>query len=206
MYANKAPGFFQRQSKPIDLDVSNNVSVYSEKDFKQITSQLDPGVPQPKLFAGKCNTQVEESNDKILCGVQESSPFSRLFFSNANVLELQKMIKYQVYLKSGSRHIIDYQSNTELLIVMRGIYLEYAQIPGSVKCYKKEIASLNSRVVNSVLRGIIDGIEGYLGYIKDSSELPTPIALPTSSVCSGNKELRSSTDVLFGDAQFFAQT
>jgi hypothetical protein len=208
MYANKPPSFFQTPVTSNTVSASLGATMYSEKDFQEITSHIDPNTPQPKLYLQKCNEigtdlEVDNTSEKLLCGVQESSLFSKLFFSKENVSEIQRVVKYQVYVKSGNRHIISRQTPTELLIVMRSIFLQYSQIPESVNCYKKEIARLNSLVVGSVLPGILDGIEQYIGYLKDSSRLPEPMDLPKVPTGSGNKDLRSSTDVLFGDAQFF---
>ena len=67
------------------------------------------------------NFQVE-----ALYGIQETSKLNQLFFSKKNMENIQNMIRYQVFLKSDKKFIIDRQSDIELEIIMRSIYLQHS--------------------------------------------------------------------------------
>jgi hypothetical protein len=55
MYANKPPSFFQTPVTSNTVSASLGATMYSEKDFQEITSHIDPNTPQPKLYLQKCN-------------------------------------------------------------------------------------------------------------------------------------------------------
>lgn len=141
---------------------------------------------------------------KVLGKIQEVSPFSCLFFSQKNIDEIQRLIRYNVYIYSSKKHIIGNQDHTELLIVMRSQYLQYANIPSDPKDYKNEIEKINGLVVTAILPNIISNIEQYIGYLKDSTTNYIPIDRGVNTSITGEKTLRSTSDVLVGDNKFFA--
>ena len=65
--------------------------------------------------------------NESLRSIQTESLLSKTFFSSENIDSLQNMLRYNVWLKSNKRHVIGRQSETQLHIVMRSIYLQYAQ-------------------------------------------------------------------------------
>ena len=56
------------------------------------------------------NFQVE-----ALYGIQETTQLNQLYFSKANMNEIQAGIRYYVYIKTDKKHIIDKQSEVELV-------------------------------------------------------------------------------------------
>lgn len=140
---------------------------------------------------------------KALSNIQEVTPFSRLFFSQKNIKEIQRLIRYNVYVNSDKKHVIGNQDETELVIIMRGQYLQYARVRSDPEEYKKEIKRLNGLVVTYLLPDIISNIEQYVGYIKDSTSTYIPIDRGSNPSIKGQKTLRSVSDVLVGDDNFF---
>jgi hypothetical protein len=200
-YENIPPSFFQ--VNPLNsLKLSAGEKFYSKSDFEKIYKNVDKSIKDMSLYDESFSKQ--RKYEKILCGTQSQSPFSRLYFSNENIEEIQKLLKYHVYLNTDKRHIIGRQSEQELIIIMKSVFLQYSKNPENKECFKKEISRLNSIVVSQSLPYVISNIEQHIGYIKDSSELYSPIDRPTSQSNTGTKINRSVSDVLFDDSIFFS--
>jgi len=126
---------------------------------------------------------------RALYGIQNLSTLNQTFFSKENVKLLQDMIRYNVYLKSDKKYIIGNQSTIELEVIMRSIFLQYAQnLPYMIK---EQIKELNNMVVNTTIPRIISQIEQYIGYIHEVEHNPVPIPLPVNLSNAGTKMLKS---------------
>ena len=62
--------------------------------------------------------------DDILSGVLEETLLSKYFFSDDNIKNIQKLIRYEFFKEKND--YIDNQSNIILLTIMRGIFLKYS--------------------------------------------------------------------------------
>lgn len=101
------------------------------------------------------------------------TPVSDLFFSGKNIEALQQGIRYSVYTSSGKRHTIGRQSDIDLILVMKGIFLEHAQhAPINTL---SQVKSLNARVLDYVVPRVLTEIDTYLKYRRDVSTLPVPL-------------------------------
>lgn len=140
---------------------------------------------------------------KALAGIQEVSPFSLLYFSLDNIKEVQRLIRYNVYIHTDKKYVIDEQDETELVIIMRGVYLQYAKVQNEENKFQGEIERLNGLVVTELLPNLVSNIEQYVGYIKDSTQMYIPMDRGTNPSIKGEKILRSITDILIGDKKFF---
>ena len=162
--------FNQFQNGRVTLD--NNIM----KDMKMIDSS------QEKMN----NFQVE-----ALYGIQETSTLNQLFFSKQNMNNIQNMIRYNVYLKTEKKFIIDKQSDIELEIIMRSIYLQHSpNLPNKIK---EQIEYLNKLVSDWAVEQIIPEVQQYVGYLKEIEYMPIPIDLPTNLSSKGSRTLRSVT-------------
>lgn len=152
-------------------------------------------------FLPKCNRDFElfdtnnNDNNKFkenaLGNIQQASPLSYFFFDNANIKRVNDKIRYNVYIRSGKKHIIAPQSVTELEIIMRGIFLQHSF--GQATNILAQIEELNDIVVNYATPKILSEIEQYYGYMYDVENMPTPIDLPIALNSRGTKTLRSVT-------------
>ena len=132
------------------------------------------------------NFQVE-----ALYGIQETSQLNQLFFSKKNMDNIQNMIRYNVYLKSENKFIIDKQSDIELEIIMRAIYLQYSpNLPNQIT---EQIRYLNKLVCDWSVEQIIPEVQQYIGYMKEIEYMPVPIDLPLNLSSKGSRSLRSVT-------------
>ena len=117
--------------------------------------------------------------DNILSGVLEETLLSKYFFSDDNVMNIQKIIRYEFFKEKNDK--IDYQSNITLLTIMRGIYLKYSNsVDKTLEKIKIQIQKLNGMVVQYSLSKIYSNYEMYQHYLKDTSRLPLPMDIPQS--------------------------
>lgn len=109
---------------------------------------------------------------------------SKLFFSKLNVDLLQKFIQEEVYKLSNGNYKIGRQSDIQLGIIMRSIYLQSGPYSN---CDKKEVRKLNNLVLQDAVPKIHSAIKQYIVYKKDVSTLPKPMELPEYVSGSGTK-------------------
>ncbi len=134
-------------------------------------------------------TTVEDSfATDALRGNWEVTPLAKAFFSRSNVQTLQNLIRKQVYDKSGpKKYVIDDQSVDELTIIMRTMYLQYAQnlpydIPG-------QVGRLNELCANWAVPHIMSTIDHYNYYLNDISHMPVPLARSVHLSSAGTRSL-----------------
>lgn len=156
------------------------------------------------------NNNINKYNDRyVLGGIQETTLLSLLFFCKKNIDSLQNILRYSVYKALGV--VIDQQDYKELLIFMRGIYLEQAIQPPIISdndtskrkseilpLYIREISRLNKLVVHRILPNLVSQVQQYLHYIRDITEEQYQNWTPINTSKTGTTEYRSSTQVYLG--------
>lgn len=157
-------------------------------------------------------------DDKSLKGSNTNSVFKNLygetlltflFFSQENVDNIQKLIRMVVY--KHTKETIDYQSNSELLVVMRSIFLAYSRHPKLIdesmpesekkrllNVYTNEVDRLNQLVIDTCVPLIVSQLQQYLVYLHDASSPLRVMEKPLSTSVKGTKNYRSQTQVLLG--------
>jgi hypothetical protein len=186
-----------------------NVQKEREQPLQGISNLSSPG--KYSFTADNGDKQISGSNTKhMFKNLYGETPLTFLYFSDKNVKNIQNLIRYIVSKEIGQN--IDEQNVTELMIIMRSIFLEYSQHPPLIdekmtperrvailKLYTNEVDRLNQLVVNESVPKIISQIQAYLDYLKDSSSQPVPIARPENVSSSGTRQFRSITQVLTGN-------
>lgn len=135
-------------------------------------------------------------------GLYEETLLSDLFFSNLNINNIQKLIKYEVY--NISELYIDKQPENDLLDIMKSVYLQYKEHPkipmnedekNQLKDeYKNEIDKLNKIVVDISVPIILSYIKQHLAYLRD---IQTPMFTERLNKATREERLlRSTTQVL----------
>lgn len=123
--------------------------------------------------------------NKSLIGIQDESVLSKTFFSKENINNLQRQIIITVSQKTGYK--IARQSETELQIIMRSIFLQYSK---NLLCnIKQQVIDLNKRVLESCIERILTGISQFLEYKNVVNKLPLPLSHPQNLSNSGSKTL-----------------
>ena len=113
-----------------------------------------------------------------LAGNLEDNLLSRVFFSSGNIQIIQNGLRAGVYEMSEDRKIIIVPQNIDnLKIIMRSIYLQYAEHREDISV-TKQVEDLNRLVLNYVIPTVYNETIGYLKYIQDQSTLVQPLELP----------------------------
>ena len=163
--------------------------MYNQFQNGRVTITND-NIKDMSMIDGK-NETMQNFQVEALYGIQETSTLNQLFFSKKNMEIIQNMIRYNVYEKSEKKFIIDRQSDIELEIIMRSIYLQHSpNLPNKIK---QQIEYLNNLVNDWCVEQIIPEVQQYIGYIKEIEFMPIPIDLPLNLSSKGSRSLRSVT-------------
>lgn len=120
-------------------------------------------------------------------GIHNSNPLSELFFSDKNIAAIQHGIRYTVWLNSCQKHVIGTQSEDEIKIVMRSIYLQYSKNqPFNIL---EQVRELNGKVLEFCVERIMNEIVIYSKYKKDLASLPDPMERSVNTSSRGSRVL-----------------
>jgi hypothetical protein len=121
----------------------------------------------------------------ILKGTIARSQLSDAFFSEKNVMILKKALAQTIEKSSGFKISPEAQSTTELILVMRSIYLSDARhLPENIS---GQIQDLNSAILREIVPKVISKIQLTLTYRRDKSHQPLPMDRPLYMSSSGTK-------------------
>ena len=117
--------------------------------------------------------------------IQGESNLNTVFFSKNNVELLHRSIITQVSNRTGFK--ISRQSETELQIIMRSIFLQYSK---NNPCnLQEQVRDLNKKVLDYAVNRIITEISQYLEYKDTVNKLPMPLSHPQNLSNAGQKSL-----------------
>jgi len=119
--------------------------------------------------------------------IHSESPVGDLFFSQKNIDIVQDGIRYSVYAKTNKTHTIGPQSETELQIIMRSIYLQYSK--NRSEDIVVQVRELNSKVLDYVIPRILSELNQYVNYKNDITYLPIPLERSKNMSSKGTKFL-----------------
>ena len=139
--------------------------------------------------------------ESVLRGVFDSSLLSQLFFSFENIENLDKQLRYQVFLLSNQQYRLGPQNKTELVIIMRSIYLNHAQHiaenQGNTNI-TEQIRRLNNIVIEQTAPRVLSNTTQYIYYLRDANEIhKVVLPLPVNVSNKGTKLLRVATGLGF---------
>jgi hypothetical protein len=113
---------------------------------------------------------------EALNGTMEWNVLAQVYFSAENMQIVQNGLRASVYKLSGGKINIPNQNVDNLKIIMRGIYMEYAEhYPKNIK---GQVERLNKLVLDSVVPNLYSEAVGYQQYLIDQSTLPMPLDIP----------------------------
>jgi hypothetical protein len=139
------------------------------------------------LFKEDSSKSYHAYQTEAIKGNTTSTPLSNIFFSQQNVDALHQAIRYQVYTKSNRKFIIDKQSDTELRIVMRSVYIQYGRnAPHEILSQVKE---LNTLVLDYCVPTVLSEIRMHLHYVQERDRVPMPLARSPYISTAGTKTL-----------------
>jgi len=156
-------------SRILDMERYNGRINLMELPDKNIQFQM-----AEKIALKNKSTEYRDS----LAGILEDNLLSRVFFSSGNVQILQNGLRAGVYRMSGERKLVIAPQNVDnLKIIMRSIYLQYAEHREDISV-TKQVEDLNKIVLDYVIPTVYNETIGYLKYIQDQSTLVQPLELP----------------------------
>ena len=144
------------------------------------------------------NSKPDNYASQALNNIQKVTPFSKLYFSRNNIDEIQKVIRYTVWIESDKQYSIGDQDETELVVIMRGVYLEYSRVPSEISQYTSEILRLNTMVLNTIIPKLLSNITQYIDYLRDSQGPLRISERPENVSQAGLKQTRDSMSVRTG--------
>ena len=137
-----------------------------------------------RAFTFRQETAASESEDAIRGNVM-ATPLNQAYFSPANVQIIQNKIRKAVFDRSNGEFVIDNQSVDELMIVMRGMYLQYCKnLPDRIP---EQIAELNQMVSDWCVPKILAECSMHKTYLHDIQNLPVPMQSPVYMSMKGTK-------------------
>uniref|UniRef100_A0A6C0KU12 Minor capsid protein P8 central region domain-containing protein n=1 Tax=viral metagenome TaxID=1070528 RepID=A0A6C0KU12_9ZZZZ len=156
------------------LDTAGYVGILN--NGSQLNGRVDIISPSPKLDIESYKTKQTDNtyySKEAIQGQITSNNLTEIFFSTQNINALQEAIRYRVYIESNRKYTIGRQSDQELKIIMRSIYLQYSQNLDT-DCIGQTRA-LNQRVLDSAVPEVLSNLYQYETYRKDASTLPMPL-------------------------------
>jgi hypothetical protein len=181
---------------PIDTGLLNQVNYASQKwasepvesnkrilDMERYNGRINLMELPPKDIRFDMYEKIAIKNKSTeyrdsLAGILEDNLLSRVFFSSGNIQIIQNGLRAGVYEMSEDRKIIIAPQNIDnLKIIMRSIYLQYAEHREDISV-TKQVEKLNKIVLDYVVPTVYNETIGYLKYIQDQSTLIQPLELP----------------------------
>lgn len=114
-------------------------------------------------------------------------PVSELFFSDVNIDALQIGMHNMILNKSCGKYKIGRQSDKELSIIMRAIYLQNSK--NSKYDVVGQVRSLNEEVLNFAVPRLLNELEMHDTYLKDIQKMPVPMSYGINTSVTGTKTL-----------------
>ena len=113
----------------------------------------------------------------------DKTPTSSLFFSKTNIDALQNEIVLRV--NKITKKTICRQSEYELLLIMRGVYLRYSN--NNPAAVVDEVRWLNGIVLGYVVPNVVAHMAEYIRYINEVGKNPMPIDHPQMTSLAGTR-------------------
>ena len=109
------------------------------------------------------NNNVKNDKAEKMTGTLTKNNLSKIYFSQSNIDFIQNTIISEIYRQLNQK--INKQSEDELLIVMRSIYLQYSKHSNENINY--QVQQLNKRVLDYCIPNVATNLKQYNQYIKD---------------------------------------
>lgn len=162
--------FPQKELNPPKLE---NIKGIPSFDFEQMPqAYFSDNVKGKELRNLVVKNQLKLSE----CNIKE---LEQTFFSKENIELINKQLITAVFNKSNKQFLICPQDESNLLIVMRYVFIEYSRnLPFDIK---EQIRDLNCRVVSEIAPTIISNVDQKIGYLRDISTQPLGPPLPINT-------------------------
>ena len=113
---------------------------------------------------------------EAIAGDLESNLLATVYFSADNIQIIQNGLRAGVYKMSNDKYVIAPQNMDTLKIIMRSIFLQYAEF--DMNNITNEVSRLNNMVLDYAVQSVYNEAVGYMKYCEDQSTLAVPLELP----------------------------
>jgi len=132
-----------------------------------------------ELYREDSNKKNNYNHRETLMGIHEKNDVNSIFFSSHNVNVIQDNIRKEVSRKSAGQFKIGKQSEQQLVIIMRSIYLQHGKnLPTDTQ---KQVNDLNTKVLEYTTPNIITNIKQHIGFVNDVNAPPSLPIVPKST-------------------------
>jgi len=131
------------------------------------------------------NNNVDNKKSEHMTGTFCKNDLNELYFSQSNIDLIQDLIIEGIFKLSGRK--ICKQSEDEVLIVMRSIYLQYSK--NQTTHLQQQIRDLNKHVLKYCVENVNSNLKQYDGYINDITKERDVLEMPQFVNSKGDKTL-----------------
>lgn len=170
--------------------------LWDERSFRIDQDKVTPYKPAYDQQKGKDN----KVRHAAIRGIHEKTLLNQLYFSPANIRNIQNKLRYTIFKMSREQFVIPEQNEEELVIIMRSIYLQYSR--NLNENVKEQISHLNDIVVDQLSPDLLANVKQYLKYLEDKNEPYRLMQRPQNVSSAGTKTLEIHTALGFGDPKF----
>jgi hypothetical protein len=177
---------FEDKEPLSNTEVSKFSDVFDDiNDIPETQSKIDLTEPTNNMpfILFQENSSIKDSKDKAQIPFMTQSKLAKLYFSSKNIDLVQEKIKKVVYISTKIN--IDRQSDDELLIVMRSIYLQFGQNCDTNLI--EQVKALNDHVVKYCAKNITTNMSMYLKYLSDMKNISRVMPYAKSTNIAGDK-------------------
>lgn len=166
------------QSTPINTTVGRLLEGQRQNGLVDIAILEDPNAMFKMHERINSRNKASQYND-ALNGTLEWNVLAQVFFSAENMQIIQNAIRANVYRLSQQKINVPNQNVDALKIIMRGIYLEYAEhYPNDIK---GQVEHLNQLVLDYAVPNVYSEAVSYQKYLNDQSYMAMPLDIPKAS-------------------------
>jgi len=158
--------------------LNTNQSILKLEHYNGRVNIIEPDNPmiQFKMQERIALKNKSSSYSEALAGNYEYNVLGQVYFSNNNIQIIQNGLRAGVYHKSNKQFLIPPQNINNLKIIMRSIYLQYAQhLENNIT---QQVECLNELVLDYCIPVVYKEAVGYLKYTQDQSSLVVPMERP----------------------------
>lgn len=183
--------------KASDFIPKSNSNLYNEVKSSNYNEYKPTNYYWSDYSQSQNNWATENSIQKsMIKGVYQPTPLGELFFSQENINRLQKIIKYEIFVRTNGKYKLEVaQNESDLLVVMRDIYITCGKnMPYQII---RQVKELNHKTIEKIIPDMISMIKQDDEYIKQLDKPIDPIPLPVCVNSSGRISLPSVTTTFF---------
>ena len=158
--------------------IDNVKSILNLERYNGRVNILEPPSPeirfqmQEKIAIKNKTSEYREA----LGGIWESNVLAQVYFSAGNIQILQNGLRAGVHKMSKEEFVIPEQNIDNLKIIMRSIYLQYAEHHETN--ITSQVERLNKLVLEYAIPAVYNEAIAYMKYCQDQSSLVMPFDLP----------------------------